>query len=90
MTTKGLLGNFMAFIFCVQVACKEDDRPQADVVSQRAAVSTPNPLQHCRATDACVRFSGRKRNKVTENLFSVPELEADSATSGQVLIDSCA
>ena len=85
---KGLLGNLMAFIFCVQVASEAGNRLQANIVSQRAAVSTSNPLQYSPATDVCFRFSGCKCNKITKHVFSVPELEADSPASSKIPINS--
>src|SRR5713226_2415753 len=88
MMTKGPLGNFMALIFCMQIASKSGDHLQTDIVSQRAAISTANPLQHSLATNVCVRLSGGKDNKVPKNLFRVPEFVADSSASSQVPIDS--
>jgi hypothetical protein len=88
MLTKSPLGNFMAFIFCMQIASQKDDRLKAEIVSQRTALSTTNPLQYSPATDMCVRLPGGKGNKVTKNFFRVPEFVANSSASGQVPIDS--
>jgi len=84
---KGLWGNFMASVFCVQVASEAGNRLQANIVSQRAAVSTPDPLQYRAATDVCFRSSGCKCNKIAKYVFSVPELKPEGSASGKIPID---
>ena len=87
VTMKGLGGNFMASVFCVQVASEAGNRLQANIVCQRAAVSTPDPLQYRAATDVCFRSCGCKCNKIEKDVFSVPEFVPEGSASGKIPID---
>jgi hypothetical protein len=88
VTREELLGwNFMAGVFRVQIASPKDNGAQPSILSQRAAASTPHPVQYCSVTDVCIRFGRGKRDKVTKDIFCIPELIADGPTSGQVGID---
>ena len=74
----------MAFLFCVEVASKTDDRPQPYAVSQRAPVSGPNPCEDSLGADMFVSLRGGKRNEVTVDPLGVSELPTESPANGEV------
>jgi hypothetical protein len=78
----------MAGVLRLKVASEVYDRPQSDVLPQRAHVSGPNPFEDSLGTNKGFSLCGGEASKIAEDPFVIVQLESGSPTTGEVRIDS--
>lgn len=81
----GVFGwHLMALVFRMQIASKQNDRPEANAVCERARAPDPDPREDGTRADVHIPLVGGERSVVAQDGFGVPKLKTDSPAPGEV------